>query len=70
MVLDEQLSENCVPASSSRRTDAPQHLSLNPADLVGCDEEVPGQEMPYTLEVEDDVREQTCVSRGRPLIQE
>ena len=58
--------------ASSRRTDAPQPglLTLNPADLVGSDEEVPGQEMPYTLEVEDDVREQTCISRGRPLVQE
>jgi len=47
----------------------PHSLTLTLADLVGSDEEVPGQEMSDALEVEDDVREQTRVSRGRALVQ-
>ena len=44
-------------------------LTLTLADLVGSDEEVPGQEMSDALEVEDEVSEQTRVSWGRALVQ-
>ena len=53
--LDEQLPENCVPVAEERMPHSLSYI-LTLTDLVGSDEEVPWQEMSYTLEVEDDVR--------------